>query len=247
MNEQHPIDNLFRQGFEGHEIKPSGAVWERVSSAGGHKRRTNWQVYIAAAITVTVALGSYLNFSSRLYAPAGSVMPLLNEEGTTPIPRPTLQPYRHGEESAQPTAPQKNTAPAEDVVERAIRYGGYRFARVEILEAPDEPIAWEEFALEPLDPALWPLMPQKASPRFRHVFEVTDPSRYALEIPQKEENPREDARYGKALINYAGTQLEKLVKGESLDPLPLGLGGLFAQGETGAQQLPESETEQQQP
>lgn len=229
-NQQHPIDDLFRRGFEDHEIKPSPAVWNRVNAATPASEPFNWKLLVAAAITVTIALGSYFSFNNSELGEAVE-LPVVTEDGMVPVEREIEKPAQ--EETPAETKAEATT-PKTGRTQRAIKAGmatptfmfeGVQFSAVNMMEAEDEPIAWTDFSLEYLNPALWQFEPAP-SKRFRKTFEVKDPAQYALVVPKN--TPDANPDYTKALLNYAGSQLDNLVEAEKLEKLPFGLGSFLA-------------------
>lgn len=228
-NQQHPIDDLFRRGFEEHEIKPSPAVWNRVNAATKASEPFNWKLLVAAAITVTVAFGSYFSFNNSELGEAVQ-LPVVTEDGLVPMERvPQEGPQATSGSVTEPKVVKPNQAKPQRTIKAGMgsptfMFEGIQFSAVNMLEGEDEPIAWIDFEMEYLNPALWQVEPSP-SRRFRKSFEVKDPAQYALEVPKN--NPDNSPDYTKALLNYAGSKLDNLVQAEKLEKLPFGLGSIF--------------------
>jgi hypothetical protein len=62
MKENNPIDNYFRRSLEGHEVKASPGVWERVvaETKAGSNSGTSWYGMRAAAILLMFSVGTWL-------------------------------------------------------------------------------------------------------------------------------------------------------------------------------------------
>ena len=101
--QQHPIDELFRQGVEAHRKAPSPQAWQKLEGqlAGQRKKRT--PIYLAIAAAVSLLLVAWWQLKSPVQNNPG--MPTVAQQAA-PAPKETQQPIST---TQQPTVAQTTT------------------------------------------------------------------------------------------------------------------------------------------
>jgi hypothetical protein len=67
MPKQNPVDQLFKEQLEKHELKPSPAAWEKISAATTPAAKKTSPVYVlrAAAVALLIGINAVFYFSSN--------------------------------------------------------------------------------------------------------------------------------------------------------------------------------------
>lgn len=87
MKEKNPIDELFKQGLDNKEIKPSDAAWSRIEEAmmPEDSKKGGFYFMRAAVVTLLIGLSSwvYLNNNPIDFNPKSPIPPTTIETGVT--------------------------------------------------------------------------------------------------------------------------------------------------------------------
>lgn len=68
MKEKNSLDEYFKNGLDGHEIKPSAAAWEKVQASmqsGDEKRAGGWYILRAAVIVLFFGLSTWVFYQNN--------------------------------------------------------------------------------------------------------------------------------------------------------------------------------------
>lgn len=85
MKENNPIDNYFRNSLEGHEVKASPEVWEKVvaGTEAGASRGAIWYLMRAAVVVLMFSFGTWYMFDGPVDQPGVVVSPETGQEENT--------------------------------------------------------------------------------------------------------------------------------------------------------------------
>jgi hypothetical protein len=224
MNSKHPIDELFKNKLENHEVAPSADLWNRVEGQLEQKEggTFSWKA-IAAAVVFVLASGAFFYIENQ-----GA----RNFEKPTDLP--TMQPVTVAPTTTPATIIKQ--APTDSELSEARKemaevYSGSSQKTVST-ERQTAQFDFEDSYYEPIELYEQPMIVAEAR--------VEKASKNKLNISiNPEKYTMADASFGEELNSYTNNQLDNISSGKSLEAPPLekvtwkniskGISSLFAQ------------------
>ncbi len=228
MKANNPLDEYFKKGLEGHEIKPSASVWDKIEasteSGKSGKRAGGWFFMRAAVITVLLGLSTWVFYQNQSYESPTDVIQVkehpiaVNKGNKEQSKTSTEEETTEGEEKKEKPAPnnkKKETPKAIPVMKPPVRGGIYVSNGQSAPEIIDESQLREESAWRPETVALdveeegTELTPVKVKVKLKPA---TTPAFYANSDKEEEQHGFKEKLYA-----YANTQFDNLLKGKPLE------------------------------
>lgn len=227
--ENNPIDEVFKRGIEGKELKPSVAVWEKIeeATASSDSRKGGFYFMRAAVVTVLVGLSSWMYLSNNdivdIIEPETNITNIIeandkNEDepkGTAAKKNDPKEKKEENKDKGNDKKTEKKNSKRKNITPLIkTRVSPSSLYVVNDLEIADESSLYDE---EPLIMAEDLKVNEKSKPKkfkLKYRVPVTQKSFYADKgETQKENKPK----LAEKVFAYANDQFTNLLNGEPLE------------------------------